>query len=462
MNKFINRKKELQALNELYVRNGGDLAIVYGRRRLGKTTLLKQFAGNHRHCYFMASRAGEKLQINAMGNALSAKLNEPILENIDFSSWDELFELFDKLLCDNKKFIFIIDEFQYLCKVQPAFSSIIQKWWDEKWSRRNMLLILCGSITSMMYKETLADSAPLYGRASLQLLLSPIKYEYLTEFLPEISDSGKLVEFYSLSGGTPRYIDLMHNFRNFNEALKKLLLDKNGILFNEAKYILHEELNSPNTSWSILNALGSGKTTISELGTTLSLPANQLTRYIDLLKDLFLVYREVPVLEKNPAKSKKGVYHVSDPFLRLWFGSVYPYESFLEFDEKEIIMNKLQPLIDKHIAYCFEDLCRQYVKKHITDYDCLRIGRQWGSHYEIDIAGVNTSNKLNLLGECKWSNKKVGISILRDIQEKASKNNLPLARNCKYIFFSKTGFSDDLIDLSKSDNSNIILVYSLF
>lgn len=461
MNKFIDRKKELQELNELYARGSGELAIVYGRRRLGKTSLLKQFAGKHKHCYFMASRAGEKLQINAMGNALAAKLDEPILENIDFSNWDELFALFDKLLPDKERFIFIIDEFQYLCKVQPAFSSIIQKWWDEKWSHRNIFLILCGSITSMMYKETLADSAPLYGRASLQLLLSPVKYEYLTEFLPKVSDQKSLVEFYSFSGGTPRYIELMHDFRNYKEALKKLLLDRNGVLFNEAKYILHEEITSPNTCWSILNALGSGKTTISELGTVLSLPANQLTRYIDLLKDLFLVYREVPVLEKNPAKSKKGVYHVSDPFLRLWFGSVYPYESFLEFDEKDIIMNKLQPLIDRHIEYCFEDLCRQYVKNNLSDYDCIRIGRQWGSHYEIDIAGVNIKNELSLLGECKWSSKKVGLSILRDLQDKVSKYKLPVAGNCKYIFFSKAGFSDDLFELSKND-SKIILIDSIF
>jgi len=461
MNNFINREKELQLLNELYKREGAGLAVVYGRRRLGKTSLLKQFAGKHNHCYFMSSRAGEKLQINAMGNALAAKLNEPLLESMDFNNWDELFSLFDKLLPKDEKFIFIIDEFQYLCQVQPAFSSIIQNWWDEKWSHRNILLILCGSITSMMYKETLADSAPLYGRASLQLLLSPLDYHYLPKFLPSITDTTTLVEFYSISGGIPRYIELMHGFKSYKDALKKLLLDKNGILFNEAKYILHEEITSPNTCWSILHALGNGKSKISELGTALSLPANQLTRYIDLLKDLFLIYREVPVLEKNPAKSKKGIYNVADPFLRLWFGCIYPYESFLEFDEKNLIIDKLQPLIENHIAYCFENLCRSYIKSNFADYDCIRIGRQWGSHYEIDIAGVNIDNKLSLLGECKWSKKKVGISIFRTLQDKVSSNNLPVSNNCKYIFFSKAGFSDDLFKLSIKDK-NIILVDSLF
>ncbi len=227
-----------------------------------------------------------------------------------------------------------------------------------------------------MYKETLAQSAPLYERASLQLLLSPIKYQYLPEFIPHITNSAALVEFYSICGGTPRYMELMRTLKTYKIALKQLLLDKNSILFNEAKYILHEEITSPNTCWSILHALGNGNTKISELGTALSLPANQLTRYINLLKALFLIYREIPVLEKNPSRSQKGLYHMVAPFLRLWFGCIYPYESFLEFDEKNIIMDKLQPLINNHIAYCFKDLCRQYVKNRILNYDCIRIGRQ--------------------------------------------------------------------------------------
>ncbi len=461
MNNFINRTVELNSLEELYQRPGAGLAIVYGRRRLGKTALLKQFATQRHHCYFMSSRAGEKLQINALGNALAAMLNEPLLEEIDFTGWDELFALFDRVLPNNDKFIFIIDEYQYLCQVQPAFSSIIQKWWDEKWSRKNLLLILCGSITSMMYKETLAHSAPLYGRASLQLLLAPIRPDNLPEFFPDITDTRTLVEFYAICGGTPRYMELLQGHKTFKSGLSHLLLNRNSILFNEAKYILQEEMNSPNTCWSILNALSSGCSKISELGSRLALPANQLTRYIDLLKDLFLVYREVPVLEKNPAASKRGIYLIVEPFLRLWFGCIYPYESFLEFDEQEIIMNKLQPLIKKHIAYCFEDLSRQYARHNYLGRECVRIGRQWGKDYEIDIAGVNTDNKLSLVGECKWSNQKVGLSILKSLEECISQQNLPMAADYRVLLFSKSGFTDELTALSKKQK-NVVLLTSPF
>ena len=314
------------------------------------------------HCYFLADKAGEKLQIKSMGTVMSTALSEPLLENIDLGSWYELFEAFDRLRKRNEKFVFIIDEFQYLCQTQSAFSSYIQKWWDEHWKDDNIMLILCGSVTSMMYKQTMKYNSPLYGRASAHILLSPVNASYLKDFV-SISDTNDLVEFYSISGGVPRYIELCAKFRNYSNILTNLILDKDSILYSEAKYLLQEEVTSPNTCWSILNAIATGSTKISELGNKLSLPANQLTRYIDLLKDLFLVKREVPVLEKNPAKSKKGVYAVTDPFMRLWFGCIYPYESFLEFDEKEKIMDKLFTLIQNHISYCFEDLSREFIKK---------------------------------------------------------------------------------------------------
>lgn len=461
MNNFINRASELDMLEELYARDQAGLAVVYGRRRLGKTFLLKHFASKYQHCYFMASRAGEKLQINALGQALATKLNQPLLGNIEFNTWDELFGLMTDKLPQNDKFIFIIDEFQYLCQTQPAFSSIIQKWWDETWSGGNMLLVLCGSITAMMYRETLSESAPLYGRASLQLLLSPFSYRHLPEFLPDVKDEHRLIEFYSISGGVPRYMKMLRSFKNGEAAISHLLLDRNGPLFNEAKFLLHEEISSPNTCWSILHAIGTGKTKISELGGALSLPANQLTRYINLLKNLFLVYREVPVLEKNPAKSKKGIYLISDPFIRLWFGCIYPYESFLEFQEKDLIVDKLIPLIKQHTAYCFEELCRQYLKQHAARMNCVKIGRQWGARYEIDIAGIGTDNKLNLVGECKWSNRKVGLSVYQQLQKKILDHNLPVSDDCRYVFFSKSGFSADLREFS-GRNENITLVDSLF
>jgi len=461
MNSFFNRRKELNLLNRLYKSTKSELLILYGRRRLGKTHLLKEFSQQLPHCYFMADRAGtESLKTN-LALAFSLALDEPLLQEMEYPSWYKLFTAFDRFRDSSKKFTFIIDEYQYLCQVDSAFSTYIQKWWDENWKNDNIFLILCGSVTSMMYKETLAESSPLYGRASAQILLAPLAYHHVQDFLPGRSEID-LIEMFAMSGGVPRYMELLEGYSSFDEALKNLVLNKNGILYSEARYLLHEEISTPNTCWSILHALGSGTTKISELGSRLALPANQLTRYIDLLKDLYLVRREVPVLEKNPSKSKKGIYLVDDFFIRLWFGVIYPYDSFLEFGHIELTLKRLRTLLKKHIAYCYEQMCRDFIMMNIANFDVIRLGRQWGKNYEIDICGVDENNLLTLIGECKWSDKKVGLSILRDLRGKVKQNNLPLAKNLIFCIFSKSGFTEDLIKEAKRYSPNLILVNSLF
>ncbi len=186
-----------------------------------------------------------------------------------------------------------------------------------------------------------------------------------------------------------------------------------------------------------------------------------ITHYIELLRDLFLIYREVPVLEKNPARSKKGFYQLADPFLRLWFGSIYPYDSFLEFGQTDMIMERLNPLIENHIAFCYEQLCRDFVKHNSAHYGCLKVGRQWSGNYEIDVAGVDADFRLNVVGECKWSSKKVGMSAYNQLLKTIKENKLPLARDCRYLLFSKSGFSEELIKKSEQEK-NISLINSLF
>ncbi len=207
--------------------------------------------------------------------------------------------------------------------------------------------------------------------------------------------------------------------------------------------------------------MGNGTGRISEIGRALSLPANQLTHYIELLKQLFLIIREVPVLEKNPEKSKKGFYQIADPFLRLWFGSIYPYDSFLEFGQVELIRERLTPLLQNHISLCYEAVCRQFVRNNNQFFNCLRIGRQWSGAYEIDVAGIDSQLRLNVVGECKWSSKPVGISVLTDLHGKIERHKLPLAPNCRYVLFSRNGFTADLATMAVTDRS-IVLVQSVF
>jgi AAA+ ATPase superfamily predicted ATPase len=459
MNHFINREAELAQLENQYRLRSASLVVLYGRRRLGKTCLLRQFAIGKPHCYFMADRAGEPDLRRSLARAMALALEEPTLGRAEYASWYDLFAAFDRVRPSGKRFVLIFDEYQYLCQVQPAFSSFLQKWWDEHWHQGELLLILCGSVTSMIYKETLAASAPLYGRSSAQLLLRPMDFSHLSAFLPGKTGT-ELVEFFTLTGGVPRYLDLAANYPSFKAALTALVLHPDGILHNEARQLLQEEIQTPNQCWSILHAIGSGANRISEIAGRTGQPANKLTRYLDLLKDLHLVRRETPVLERNPARSKKGIYVVSDPFCRLWFGAIYPYTSFFEFAETEPAYSRIEPIITKLVAERYEEVCRQWIRARAMEFNAVSVGRQWSSAYEIDVAAVNPEGELTVVGECKWSDHKLGADTLSELKRKVISHKLPVAENCQYVLFSKAGFTAELENLA-GDHKRIILTSGL-
>ena len=455
MNNFINRESELALLEGQFAHDSGSLVVLYGRRRLGKTRLLREFASTKPHCYFMADRAGESDLRRSLAKAMALALGEPVLETAEYASWYDLFAAFDRFRSPDRRFVLIFDEYQYLCQVQPDFSSFLQKWWDGHWSGANIVVVLCGSVTSMMYRETLAASAPLYGRASVQILLRPIGFRHISKFLPDKTGTERL-EFFALTGGVPRYLHLASPYRSLKEALAALVLNPDGILHNEARQLLQEEIQTPNLCWSILSAIGSGANRISEIAGRMGQPANKLTRYLDLLKDLHLVRRETPVLERNPGKSKKGIYVVADPFFRMWFGAIYPYGSFFEFAETEPAYSRIEPRIHKLVSECYEEVCRQWIRERALEFNAVSVGRQWSSAYEIDVAGVDASFQLSVVGECKWSENTMGLSVLRELEAKVLAHKLPLAAGCRYVLFSKSGYAPDLEEVA-AESKNIVL-----
>ena len=458
--RFTDRRQELEYIENMYRQQGAQLLVVYGRRRLGKTTLLRKFAENKPTVYYMADRGGVQSQRDALARAMAAGLDEPMLASARFDAWYSLFESFDRMRPSDGKVVLIIDEYQYLCQADKAFSSYLQKWWDEHWKDQKLLLILCGSVTSMMHRETLAHSSPLYGRSNGNILLLPIPYTDIREFCAGKTQTA-LVERYALCGGVPRYLELLEPFTEFSQALEKGILNKLSPLYREARNLLVDEVDVPNTCWSILEAVSGGATRISEIASKLRLPANQLTRYLALLRDLSIIGREVPVCEKNPIKSKKGVYKVTDPFLRLWFGCIYPYESLFEFGNIDEGIKKIQPQLDRHVAGAYEELCRLYAGQRMARFKCVRIGRQWGRHYELDVAGVDTTNRLRLAGECKWSERKVGLSVLRELQGTVKEAGVPVSEQLQYMLFSKSGFTGEIKEQADTQD-NLQLIENVF
>ncbi|MBI4864632.1 MAG: ATP-binding protein [Candidatus Riflebacteria bacterium] len=438
MNDFVDRRDELEALRKAFEAPGASLFILYGRRRLGKTALLREFASSLPGVYYVADRLTEADNLRFLSAAMAESLREPSLALAEYPDWYALLAAYDRVRPRAKSYL-VIDEYQYLAQGQPAISSILQKWWDTGQKHRNMLLVLCGSVTSLMYKETLSSSSPLYGRRTGQWLLEPLRHRDIVRFFPHL-DAEELISMWALVGGVPHYARLAGPCGRFETALRELVLSRDGPLFAEAKYLLQEEVSAPNVYGSLLHAIGSGVSRVSELGSRLRLPASHLTRYLTALRELRIVAREVPITEEDPVKSKRGTYHLVDPFLRLWFGCVAPFESLLEFGRIDEARRGMQSRLDGHMAWAFERICRQYVENRSHEIGGVRIGRYWDRNVELDVVAVDEAGRPVLAGECKWSSRPATRDDLLLLQKKVQQIWPEHAARVRLAFFSRSGF----------------------
>jgi AAA+ ATPase superfamily predicted ATPase len=454
--RFINRDKELATLNTEYNKSETSLVVIYGRRRTGKTTLINQFLKNKKSLYFFADTQKEIDQITRFKNQIAEAFNDHLIKEMNIKSWDVVLEYFAKSLDDNERFVLAIDEFQNLVKSNKNFSSIFQRIFDTVFRNKNVTIVLCGSLISMMYSETLAYSSPLYGRRTAQIRLKEIDFSFYNEFYPNLSKIN-LIEYFSVTGGIPKYIEQFNQNQDLFTTIKQEILDNNKFLYIEPRFLLREEVSDVSTYFSILSTIAAGNHKLNTITSRLSVQANNLTPFIKKLIDLDIIEKEVPVTEYNPQKSKKGLYFIKDNFIRFWFNFVFPYQSYLEQNKFEFVERKISSDFIYHISNVFENLSRNLIYNLELPFPAIKCGRWWNKNEEIDVVALSNADDI-LFGECKWSNKHVGLSVLKKLQEKSklvkwgSKN-----RNEYFCLFSKSGFSDDLVEFS-NQNGNVILV----
>jgi AAA+ ATPase superfamily predicted ATPase len=449
---FINRKKELELLNDEYASDGFRFSILYGRRRVGKTTLLKEYIQDKDSIYFLVTLESENIVLKRFQDIIADSLNDSFLKDLTLDSFEQLFKYLAQKTFD-KKLIIIIDEFQYLTKVNSSIPSIFQYIIDELLKDKNIHLILCGSIISMMYEQTLSYNSPLYGRRTSAIKLEAIKFEYMNEFFPNKSEI-ELIELYSLLYGVPKYLEMFKDTKNIYKSIEKNILDKNSYLYEEPRFILQNEVNEPITYFTILETIARGEHKLGNIAGRLNKNAQNITSFISKLIELDIIYKDVPITEVNPQKSKKGLYFIKDNFFRFWFTYCLPYKSQLEMDNTQFVLKKIQESFVNHVSKTYEDICVDYVLNH---EEVLKCGRWWNKNEEIDVVGV--AEDFLIVGECKFSNKKVGIDILEKLKEKSKHIELELPIS-KYILFSKSGFTEDLIALS-NENTQIVLIENI-
>lgn len=448
MRRFVDREQEMATLQSEYERDGSALVVLYGRRRVGKTTLISEFIKNKKALFFLASEESESQNRLAFQEKAADFLNSDLLKNVEVKSWDVLFKAIMDTHFDSKPVI-VLDEFQYLGKSNPAFPSVFQRIWEEILKDRQVMVILCGSLISMMQSQTLAYDSPLYGRRTAQIRLKQIPFAYYHQFFPDKSRK-ELIEMYAVTGGVPKYIELFSQSKDIYSAIEKCVLNRSGYLYDEPYFLLQQEVSEVGSYFSIIKAIAAGNTKLSSIAGVLEVKSTSLTKYLKTLIDLDILEREVPVTEDSPEKSKKGLYKIKDNYLRFWFAFVYPNMSFIESGHGRIVMDKIRKsLVRNHIAFVYEDICRERMweinAEGVWPFYFSKLGRYWDSKEEIDIAAIDPDGKNLILGECKYWQEPVGVSVLRELEAKAKTVSWEKEkRKTWFVLFSVNGFTEDL------------------
>ena len=453
MEKFVNRQEELDFLEREYRRDGSSLVVLYGRRRVGKTALTNKFIENRRALYFLATEENETQNRIAFKNIVAEQTGNDLLMGVTVDSWDIIFKVWIDMPCSEKK-LMVIDEFQYLGKANKAFPSVFQKIWDTMLKDRNVMVILCGSLISMMERQTLAYSSPLYGRRTGQIKLKQIPFRHYHEFFPDKSEK-ELMEYYAVTGGVPKYIELFHGADDIYTAIEDNVLSKSSFLYDEPTFLLRREVNEVGSYFSIIKTIAGGSQKLSRIATTLEIKQTGLTKYLRTLIDLDILEREVPVTEQNPENSKRGLYKIKDNFMLFWFRFVFPNLNYIESGHAELAMKKIRAnLVDAHISYIYEDICMEKMWElnagGTWDFHFDKVGRWWNNSTEIDIMALDQEGDNAIFGECKYWSNKVGVDVLRNLEQKAEQVtwNKSVRKNY-FILFAVHGFTDELLQLAR-------------
>jgi hypothetical protein len=443
---FIGRERELSALERAYGQSTFQMIVLYGRRRIGKTTLLSRFAEGKRAIFFSAQQVNGHLALEQF----SAKVLEFFAEKMirRFDDWAMAFEYLGQK-APNERLVLIIDEFPYLASANPALLSLLQHTIDHEWQKTQLYLVLCGSSIGFMESEVLGAKSPIFGRRTAQIHLTAFNYREAAQFYPNFAKQDQ-IRAYAIWGGVPNYLHLIDDQLPLAENLAATILQPDAYLAEEPVLLLKQEFREPALYNSILQAIASGASRINEIATRVGEETSKCLKYIQHLISLGLVARETPFLE--PESSRRSIYRITDPFFRFWYRFVFSNRDLIDRGMGGILLQeKILPTLDLFVGIEFENICRDYLweqnSKAQLPFLFTNIGRWWGNdpqnRTEAEIDLVAASQDASLFCECKWRNEPCGSSVL-DLLEHRATLLKPFPKSY-FVVFSKAGFTPELI-----------------
>lgn len=430
--KFVDRINEIKELNRVLDRGtAGEFVVVYGRRRLGKSTLLKHVLHKN-DIYFMATDMVDNVQISMFRDQLAKKF--PELSNLNFNQWHDLLNMVNRLA--DEPFTICMDEFPYLVKSSPSLPSVLQWLIDSGDMKFN--LVICGSSQRMMQNLVLSADEPLYGRANAIINLQPIPVQWMMEALN--IDARQAVEEHSVWGGVPRYWELREQYQSLGEAIQGTMLQTNGALFGEPQRLFLDNMTSAVQSESLMSVIATGANRMSEIAARTGRTATSLSTPLDKLIQMNYLRREFPFGE-SPRKSKKGIYRINDPLMNFYYTFVVPNLSTLGRGRSASVMDLINSRMGEYVGRHWEYLCREAVSgNNLYGHIWGEAARWWGSvpdsnhnpvQMEFDVIAESADRRALLVGECKWTNPEIAAELRKKLLHKASM--LPQAKGKEII-----------------------------
>ncbi|MCL2159047.1 MAG: ATP-binding protein [Oscillospiraceae bacterium] len=461
---FTGREAELKKLNEMYASEKFECAVIYGRRRIGKTTLIKEFIKGKKAIYFVAREADGAVNLAGFSSDVYALSAKELAKNSFFSSWERAFDYIYHI-SKHERIVLAIDEYPYLAAGYRPVSSILQAHIDSQFKESKLFLIICGSSMSFMENQVLGYKSPLYGRRTAQFKILPFSFFESLPFFGAFGKSDKAI-LYGITGGIPEYLSKIDPAKSAEDNIIDLFLSASGHMYEEPSNLLKQELREPATYNGIIEAIAEGASRLNEIATKCQMESNKCAKYLKSLISLGIVKKEFPITETS---SKKSIYLLDDMMFRFWYRFVFPNMSGIVSGlGKSVYDFEVRENLPAYMGLVFEEICKQYLfeeaKRNALPFFPGKVGRWWGSNpkkkrqEEIDILAYRKD--FALFGECKWTNAPVDIDVLNAMTEKTE---LFGYANIWCWFFAKTGFTDRMIaEAKRLDKMRLIRFEEMF
>ena len=466
---FIGRERELTALKEWYDKDGIGMMVIYGRRRIGKSTLITEFAKGKRTIFYTATKIGKNRNLELFSKQV-VDLLMPGLGEVRFPATEAVFDFIDKNM-GSEKIVLVIDELPYWAERDEALLSVLQKYMDTVWNDKNLKIILCGSALSFMEKKVLSEKSPLFGRRDSQMKLDAFDYLDSAKFVPDYSNEDKAI-CYGITGGIAKYLSMIDPAKSMDENIIRLFFRTDGYLYDETRNLLTQEFSDIAIVNNIVEQIASGENTLNTIAGKIGEKESTILYSLDKLISVGLVEKKRCITEEK--NKKKTQYVLKDFMFKFWYEFIPKATSVIEMGQGELYYQKVvKPALHSFMGTVFEEMCRYYTLKQgiMGEYGCFitSVGTWWGvenitdqngnfraQSADIDVVALSETDKKAVVGECKFKNEKIDKGIY-DTLIRRGKVIPAKYKVSKYIFFSLSGYTEWFESLSEED----VLLFTL-